>query len=156
MLYSLLKKSVARFRLDQWIENTSDKLLYKQSSSKTWTDFKSITYCCILKIWTFLDPCILYSKFSLKDNAGPVATMGETPGRVGGFRSCLSWWEPSRWPNSSGTGSMRTCRGALGTGVHWGKAGFDQVLCIFKFFWLEAWMILSLEVYSFILFAFKA
>lgn len=40
-----------------------------------------------LKIGQYLDPCILYLKFSLKDTAELAAVMNETPGRVGGFRS---------------------------------------------------------------------
>lgn len=39
-----------------------------------------------LKIESFLHPCILYFKFLLKNTAQLAAVMGETPGRVGGFR----------------------------------------------------------------------
>lgn len=48
---------------------------------------KALLIVIYLKIGQFLDPYILYFKFSLKDTAENAAIMDGTPGRVGGFRS---------------------------------------------------------------------
>jgi len=44
---------------------------------------------------------------------------------------------------------------ALGTVTYEEKACFDQVLCIFNYFVIEAWAVLSLEAYLLIYFVFR-
>ena len=48
---------------------------------------KALLIVVYLKMGQFLDPCILYFKFSLEDTTELAAIKGETPVRVGGFRS---------------------------------------------------------------------
>lgn len=71
------------------IENIGDKVLYSLALSLEQV-LKTLFIVVYFKTGQFLDFCILYFKFSLKDMPELAATMEEAPGRW--VQECVGTW----------------------------------------------------------------